>query len=127
MGITAVVGKDDSIGTLDFAAEIIKPGIYDPEMRDEIYLQLMKQMTDNPAKLSRAKGVILLALVCGCFNPSDALLPIVKTFIDDGQSGLERRGRGAPACARHRCPPPGLLASPSSFPFLAACAPRFAV
>jgi len=88
MGITAVVGKDDSIGTLDFAAEIIKPGIYDPEMRDEIYLQLMKQMTDNPAKLSRAKGVILLALVCGCFNPSDALLPIVKTFIDDGPPGF---------------------------------------
>ena len=39
-----------------------------PKFKDENMLFL--QMTDNPARLSRAKGLILLTLACGIFSPS---------------------------------------------------------
>ena len=57
-------------------------------MRDEIYCQVIKQSTDNPAKLSRAKGVILLSLIVGCFPPAKTLMPVVMNFIGQGPPGF---------------------------------------
>ena len=47
----------------------------------------MKQLTDNPSKQSRARGVILLTLMLGCFAPSPKLLPTLRKFIADGPPG----------------------------------------
>ena len=47
----------------------------------------MKQLTENPSKASRARGVILLTLIIGCYGPSKVLLPTVRKFIADGPPG----------------------------------------
>ena len=56
-------------------------------LRDETYCQVMKQMTNNPAVSSRARGTILLTLMVGSYLPSGKLMPTVRKFIADGPSG----------------------------------------
>ncbi|XP_078680058.1 myosin-VIIa-like isoform X3 [Branchiostoma floridae x Branchiostoma belcheri] len=56
-------------------------GIYSKALRDEIYSQLMKQLTDNPSERSRDRGWFLLALCAGCFAPSNLVTKVVRYFI----------------------------------------------
>ena len=47
----------------------------------------MKQYTNNPAKGSRARAIILLTLIMGCYAPSKKLIPTLRKFITDGPEG----------------------------------------
>ena len=72
------------------AREILDTGTDMPELRDEIYVQLMKQLTDNPREplspVASKRGWNLVALCLSTFPPSDQLENYLETFLrENGQ------------------------------------------
>jgi hypothetical protein len=62
-------------------AEILNICIKHEALRDEIYMQLIKQLTQNPRPDSVLRGWQLLALLSETFPPSNTALPYVFKFL----------------------------------------------
>lgn len=60
---------------------VLQSGLAKPAVVDEIYLQLMKQLTRNPKRDSSTRGWSLFSMCATSFPPSDALQPYVLMFL----------------------------------------------
>uniref|UniRef100_A0A672MLG0 Myosin VIIB n=1 Tax=Sinocyclocheilus grahami TaxID=75366 RepID=A0A672MLG0_SINGR len=67
---------------LELTDQIFGPPAENEELRDEIYCQIMKQMTSNNNRYSVEQGWQLLWLCCGLFPPSNSLVKHAQHFIE---------------------------------------------
>ncbi|KAF9113983.1 hypothetical protein BGX27_000376 [Mortierella sp. AM989] len=75
---------DLSIQTEDdikLVLELIKKGLDHGELRDEIYVQLCKQLTENPSREGSIKGWHLFTIVLITFAPSKNLHEYLASFL----------------------------------------------
>jgi hypothetical protein len=61
--------------------DMIDAAIKIPPLRDEIYMQLCKQLTRNPSFTSRFKGWLLFSILLHGFPPSLQLVLYIENFI----------------------------------------------
>ncbi|KAG5177395.1 myosin I, high molecular weight-Acanthamoeba sp [Tribonema minus] len=80
------------------AQNILFKGLDKPKLRDEAYLQIMKQLTDNPKPESAAKGWQVLCMCCGTFLPSMDFENYLLNFVLD-----KSQSEGAEACYARYC------------------------
>uniref|UniRef100_W5U6H9 Unconventional myosin-VIIa n=1 Tax=Ictalurus punctatus TaxID=7998 RepID=W5U6H9_ICTPU len=67
---------------VELTDQIYGPVLQHPELRDEVYCQIMKQLTNNNNGFSMERGWQLLWLCCGLFPPSKDLLKHTQRFLE---------------------------------------------
>nr|XP_012309121.2 LOW QUALITY PROTEIN: myosin XVB [Aotus nancymaae] len=84
------------------------------QLRDEIYCQVIKQVTGHPRPERCIRGWSFLSLLTGFFSPSTKLMPYLTKFLQDSglsqelaQSSQEHLQRTVKYGGRRRLPPPG--------------------
>jgi len=65
----------------DLTDIIYEQPLLDEVLRDEVYCQIIKQLTDNPYKISEERGWELMWLLTGSFTCSASLQDDVKLFL----------------------------------------------
>ncbi|XP_067897907.1 unconventional myosin-VIIa-like isoform X2 [Heterodontus francisci] len=84
---------DRPMSNLEKLHFIIGNAIARPNIRDEIYCQICKQLSGCYNRNVYARGWILMCLCVGCFPPTEGFIKYLHNFIRDGPSGY------APYCA----------------------------
>jgi hypothetical protein len=85
--------------------ELLATGLQTPDLVDEMYCQVMKQLTQNPVPESEAKGWNLMSMMLATFPPSTQLDNYLEYF-------LRRAGRGSCIKTLHRVQLCGPLRAP---------------
>ena len=74
------------------ATQLLRIPLHCPLLRDELYLQVIKQAVDNPSPTQNVRSWQLLFFLTKCFPPSESLENYVEQFIrraDDRQLLLQ--------------------------------------
>jgi hypothetical protein len=64
-------------------------GIWEQQLRDELYLQVLKQITANPSARSTQRGWQVLSVYANAFPPSKQLIPVFLQALDALASSKE--------------------------------------
>ncbi|XP_077717373.1 unconventional myosin-VIIb isoform X4 [Canis aureus] len=81
--------------SVELADQIFSLALQESALRDEVYCQILKQLTHNTTRYSEERGWQLLWLCTGLFPPGKALLPHAQKFVD-----TRRKKLLAPDCSR---------------------------
>ncbi len=63
--------------------KISQAGLTRPELRDELFVQLIKQTNENPNETSKIRGWQLIACCCNVYKPSEELFPAFYRYVHD--------------------------------------------
>lgn len=74
-------GKDDKTIILEEIRWMVQLGVGRSEMRDELYCQLIKQLTRNPDNDATVLGFQLYCVFVQAFGPSKSFEPFVRSFL----------------------------------------------
>lgn len=66
----------------ELAYELIVKGCEKIALRDEIYIQMARQLTDNPNDDSCRWGLVLMSILFSYFSPSSKFAPFLETFLE---------------------------------------------
>lgn len=84
--------------TSEVALKIVRTGLAEPEMRDELFLQVLCQITGNPSTASCIRGWQMLNVLLTCFPPSSSLEPCLRNFLQERSTQ-----EGTATLAEHAC------------------------
>eukprot|EP00798_Chlamydomonas_sp_ICE-L_P009527 gene9527-12466_t len=73
--------KLDTPQKIDIAQKLLHQGLKRPELKDELYMQLVKQTHGDPTENSRLKAWELLQLVAATMPPSKDFVGLVSEYI----------------------------------------------
>lgn len=66
----------------ELAYELVVRGCTKSALRDEIYVQLARQLTENPNQESTTWGLILMSIMLSYFSPSNKFSPFLLSFLE---------------------------------------------
>ncbi|XP_034411330.1 unconventional myosin-VIIa-like [Cyclopterus lumpus] len=80
---------DRPLSSLEKLHIILGYALSRPDIRDEIYCQICKQLVNNKNRKSHMQGWILLSICLGIFPPTELFIKYLESFIRRGPSGYE--------------------------------------
>jgi len=81
VNVLRCMGDKPSPVPTDLQSAVINMAQSSPELTDETYLQVMKQLTNNPSVESMTKGWKLMVRMCSVLLPSEDLVDFVHAFL----------------------------------------------
>lgn len=94
---------------LDVIRNHIGLALREPALRDELYLQLLKQVTENPGWRSLLKGWEVMCAYSVAFPPSKELVPVFLREISTYEAELTREQRDRASCAPEHMDDPDVI------------------
>lgn len=80
-GLLGYMGDKAMSFPATLAQDILEKGLHNLRMRDEVYMQIMKQLTSNPTADSIAKGWQLMCMCVSTFPPSTEFEDYLLNFM----------------------------------------------
>lgn len=74
----------------EVAYELVSKGCLKSGLRDEIFIQLARQLTENPSQESIRLGLILMSILLSYFCPSTKFAPFILSFLECHQHSVAR-------------------------------------
>ena len=94
--------------------KISQAGLTRPELRDEVFVQLIKQTNENPSESSAVRGWQLVASCTSVYKPSEELFPAFFRYVHDHCFAGGKIGALAAFALRQLMKPMSYIATPSA-------------